>query len=288
MIILFGKRSQLGREFCKHSSQTIKAFNSNDFNILKYSDINSFLDKLSFKIILNFASYNEVENCDKKISNLVNAKFLQDLASYCKENDKLLIHISTDYVFDGKKGNYDELDSTNPINQYGQSKLDGENYIINSNCKYFILRTSWLYSSFKTSNNFLNKILIQSSIDKEHQFYGANDVFGSPTSCSSLVLAINVLLQKVLEMDFINIHSEIYHVVNDGRASRFDFMKEALFLLKKKFKIKSDLVEVSNDYFPSKISRPKDTVLKNSKFCKDFNFQFLSWKDALSTEVSKL
>lgn len=291
MVLLFGSRSQLGVSFLKNTSFKTLSFNSDQFNALKISNLELFLDSLEnkFDIILNFISNNDVENCNREEANIVNCQFPEKLANYCKKNNKILIHLSSDYVFDGNTGSYIEDSSINPLNTYGISKASGEEAIKNSGCNFFILRTSWLYSHLKTQNNFLNKIVSLANDESIGELYGADDVFGSPTSCSTVSNCIELIIQNIyksIHKDLINFG--IYNIVDTGRVSRFEFMQEALKLLRIRYSLEKKIFPVKSDHFKSNIIRPVDTSLLNSKFSKVYAYNFQLWSSSLKVEVEKL
>jgi len=154
MILALGKNGQLAKEFQKINQREILYLSSTELDLTCIDSIKFKLEPYHPKIVLNFTAYNFVDQAEENRDNeLINSLAVKEIAEYCNAKNILLIHISTDYVFDGLKGNYTETDSVNPINAYGQAKLNGENFIRDICKKYFILRTSWLYSLY--GRNFL-------------------------------------------------------------------------------------------------------------------------------------
>lgn len=288
MITLIGKNSQLGRTFLELSKFKITSLSSKDLDLENSEEIKNVLRKTNSRYVLNFAAYNDVENCDYNSALKINGTALKHIASFCKDSDSILIHISSDYVFNGSKGNYQETDLVDPINSYGASKLLGEQHIKKSGCKYLILRTSWLYSSKQTPNNFLRKIFHMISYQGIQSFQGVDNLYGSPTSCFSLA---NYLINIINFIDKSKVDFNefgIYHAVDNGRVSRYEFLEKLLFLIKHRYGLNYALNSVQDDYFPSNIKRPYDTSLQNSKLKKTFGVECLEWDDALFQEVERL
>ena len=170
-VLATGSNGLLGKCFRKiekkHPSLNFCFVNSKELNIGQKSHMQKFFKNKSFDFVINCAAYTNVEKAEKEPEKafLVNAEGVKNLAEVCKQYNSTLIHISTDYVFDGHKNTpYTEGDVPNPINEYGKSKLAGENYIQEILDKYFIIRTSWLYSEF--GHNFFKIILKKTEIEK--------------------------------------------------------------------------------------------------------------------------
>ena len=186
-----------------------------------------------------------------------------------------LIHISTDYVFDGQqKIPYCEDDKPRPLNQYGISKLKGENKIIKENLKNsIILRTSWLYSYF--GNNFFNKIL--SKIKEGSEINVIGNEYGSPTNSLDLAKIIIKIINKINFRQ-----TRIYNFSNSGICSRYDFAFEINRILGSPSKIN----KIDNSINIAK--RPKFSALNSQKIKKDFNIQLTDWKISLENYINKL
>ena len=169
---------------------------SSDLNITNKAQINSFFDQNSFSYCINCAAYTAVDKAEEESERAfkVNATGADNLAKVCEEKDVILVHISTDFVFDGEQAcSYEESDITNPINVYGASKLKGEQLIQENLRQYFILRTSWLYSEYGA--NFL-KTMLRLGNEKE-ELNVVSDQIGSPTYAKDLARAI----LKIIEVD---------------------------------------------------------------------------------------
>jgi dTDP-4-dehydrorhamnose reductase len=192
----------------------------------------------------------------------------KNLAEVCKNFKTTLIHISTDFVFDGNKSTpYLEEDKTNPQGVYGKTKSDGEQQITKILKEHFIIRTSWLYSQF--SNNFMKTIL---KLAKERNFLSVvNDQIGTPTNAVDLAeVIIKVILSNSKNFG-------IYHFSNEGSASWYDFAKR-IFEINK---IAIDLKPIPTSEFPTPAKRPRYSVLDKSKIKSEFNILIDFWQDSL-------
>ena len=275
---LIGKRSQLGRELVKVLSKDVISFTSKDLDLCYPDMIKHQLMpyKDSINVIVNCAAFNNVDKAETDPNcELINSISVKELAKFCEFAKILLIHISTDNVFDGIKGNYTETDSVNPINVYGESKLLGEEYIKKYCKNYIILRTSWLFSK-SGSNSFVKKILdqIDSNVSK---IYGVSDIYGSPTSASSLAFAI----KTILENKKIHRIAEIFHFSNKGNVSRLEIINEILAITGREKNI--EVISVKNDFFKLNAKRPVNANLISKKFSNYFNIPIPYWSDELST-----
>jgi dTDP-4-dehydrorhamnose reductase len=239
-----------------------------DLDITKESVIEK-IRKCAPDIVVNVAAYTDVDGCEfnQELAYKINSIGPKNLALACKEINSKLIHISTDYVFNGeKKEPYIESDKTNPINVYGETKLKGEELIQNTFDDYFILRTSWLYGI--NGNNFVKTMLELSKSNNEISV--VDDQRGSPTYTYDLSIAISKLLE--------NNHYGIYHLTNSGNCSWFEFTKDIFEIAN----IDVDLKPVATEKFPRSAKRPKYSVLNNEKW-KNKGFKPLrNYKKALN------
>ena len=283
MILVIGSQGQLALSFKKICPNSTKFLSSKDLNLSNTQNIYKSLMAFQPSYIFNFAAYNYVDNAENDEQNtLINSTAVKIIAEYCNDKDIPLLHVSTDYVFDGMQGNYLENDLTNPINEYGRAKLAGESSI-QSICKdYIIIRTAWLYSNGR--NNFLNKIKTQ--FIAEGNLKGAIDIFGSPTSSDSLAEGI---LEVFKRLEKKNLKSGIFHFANKGRVSKYQFINAINILLSKKLgQEKKDITKVKNIDFELKAPRPYDTSLNVNKFEAEFNFIIPEWETELSKIIFEL
>jgi dTDP-4-dehydrorhamnose reductase len=273
-ILVTGSDGQLGKTLkClanKHNIYNFYFKNKSELDISNFSKTKLFINHNNIDIIINCAAYTDVENSEInfKLADLINHLSVDNLAFLCKKNDIQLIHISTDFVFDGKKSSaYHEDDRTNPLNIYGETKLKGENKILKQNLsRSIILRTSWLYSNFK--GNFVNKVIENLSSNKIINM--VNDEIGSPTSALDLAEAILKII-PILS----NETTEIYHYANSGCCSRFEFASKINELIKGENLINP----VNNNSF--KFKRPSFSCLDNTKISKAFNLNIKDWSLSL-------
>ncbi|WP_299259090.1 dTDP-4-dehydrorhamnose reductase [uncultured Aquimarina sp.] len=273
-VLVTGSKGQLGQCIKLASANFINLelvfTNSKEFDITNNESISSFLKENHFDYVINCAAYTNVEKAEKESQKafLINAEGTKNIAEACKVNDVRLIHISTDYVFDGNKNTpYIENDIPNPINEYGKSKLKGEQYIQEILKKYFIIRTSWLYSEF--GNNFFKTIIKKSRTEKKLSIITSET--GSPTNANDLAeFVLEIIRSKVDKYG-------IYHFSNEGEATWYDFAKEIIYNLGKVDTIKLEKI----DNYPTFAKRPDYSVLNKKKSMESFSLNILNWKDSL-------
>lgn len=225
---------------------------------------------LSPDIIINCAAYTKVDKAEEEREKafLINGRGVQNLALICTDLNIPLCHISTDYVFDGKRNKpYTPFDNTNPVNTYGESKLAGEKYIEWIMSKFYIIRTSWLYG--EGGNNFVYTILRLAKERKELRV--VNDQIGSPTFTLSLSKAIKSLITTG---DY-----GIYHYTDDsgGGISWFDFAEEIL----KISSLNVNVLPIKTEEFPLPAKRPSYSVLDTDMFSIVTGHRPLNWRDSL-------
>ena len=283
-ILVTGADGQLGKSLHKAISNK-KSLHGLKFtfvgrsilNLKENEQIKNYFNQNKYNLIVNCAAYTFVDLAEEnqKEANQINHNAVKCLAEICFQKKMTLIHISTDYVFDGNKNNsYHETDITNPINFYGKTKLYGEKAIQQIMPKNgIIIRTSWLYSEF--GNNFVNTMLKLGTQKDEVQVI--NNQIGSPTYASDLAMAILKIIN--IKKNSHNVfHTNVYHFSNVGEVSWYEFAKEI-------YKIKKYSCQVnpinSNEY-PSNAKRPLNTSLNISKIKEEFNIKDLFWKDSLS------
>ena len=278
-ILVTGSDGQLGKSLQLVTKNNFK-FNfffctKKKLNITNYDCLKNFIISNKISIIINCAAYTNVDLAQDNFNtaNLVNCVAVRYLCELCHKYSIKLIHISTDYVFDGrKKLPYNENDKTNPVNNYGLSKLNGEKEILNS-CleKSIIIRTSWLYSKY--GNNFVTKII--DKLNSNKPFSVVNDEIGSPTNSLDLAMVIMILLSKTT-----NKKPEIYHYSGKGYCSRYEFAKQIKKILKSDTVIKIES-KINKESF-----RPKFTVLDNEKIMSKFGLENFDWKSSLKSMLN--
>jgi len=285
-ILVTGKNGQLGRSIYKIVNTTNgDSLPPNEFIFVgreeldlsnNNSIINYFDNHNKFDIIINCAAYTAVDKAEKEqeLANQVNHLAIKQLAGIVKEQKAKLIHISTDYVFDGESNKpYKETDETNPINVYGKTKLAGEKAlqeIMPTNA--MIIRTSWVYSEY--GNNFVKTML---RLGKERDELNiVSDQIGSPTYATDLA---EVILKIINNTNYRNKKqsTEIYHYSNEGEISWHDFAKEIFELVD----IQCRVNPITTGEYPTPAQRPKNTVMQNDKIARIFGLKIANWKASL-------
>ncbi len=225
-----------------------------ELDITNREYLEQFFYHKNFDYCINCAAYTNVEQAEKtpEIAFKVNAEGVKYLAKNCKENNTVLIHISTDYVFDGEKEEpYTITDSPNPINEYGNSKLQGEKYIQDILKRHFIIRTSWLYS--KTyGNNFYKTILKKTKT--ESKLFITDEQVGCPTNTETLAKYIVNLIKK--NTNAFGLH----HFCDTEAMTWYDFAEKVI----KEKNLTSLIVLVKSHNYCTFAKRPKNSVLLNS------------------------
>ena len=273
---------QLGSEIKELSSNYNYNFfftTRDDIDITSKDSIKEFCQTNSINVIINCAAYTAVDKAQSDIENadLVNRKAVKKLSIVAKELNIKLIHISTDYVFDGKNFKpYVEEFQTNPQSVYGKTKLDGENEIRDINpLNSIIIRTSWVYSYY--GNNFVKTML---RLGKEKEELGVIfDQVGTPTYAAHLAKTILDLIPQI-----INSKVEIYNYSNEGVLSWYDFAKEIMKMAKLNCKIKA----IETYQYPTPAKRPHFSLLNKSKIKSKFNLEIPYWKDGLDDCLVRL
>ena len=246
-------------------------------NILNQELLNSLLEKEKPKFVINCAAYTAVDKAEDEVdlSKAVNETGAANLAKACKANGATLVHISTDFVFEGNEVKLlKEEDAANPINVYGVTKLDGENAVIDILDEHFILRTSWLYSEY--ANNFV-KTMLKLGAERDELGIIADQV-GTPTYAIDLANTIFDIIQSE------NKSYGVYHYSNEGVTSWFDFAKAV-------FDISNTAVKVNpipGSAYPTKAKRPAFSVMDKSKIKSTFNIQIPYWRDSLVECIKQL
>lgn len=277
-ILVTGSNGQLGNELRHVVEEKDKVNNYfftdvQDLDITNKNDISRFILENDIDIVINCAAYTNVDKAedDKENADLINHIGPKNLADICRERGGFLIHISTDYVFDGTKNTpYTETDETKPSSVYGETKLNGEKAIINSGCEYVIIRTSWLYSSF--GKNFL-KTMQKLTAEKEN-IKVVFDQVGTPTYAQDLA---NIIYKITQRSDNKNIKNQIYHYSNEGVCSWYDFA----IAINEAFAHNCNIRPCHSDEFPSKVTRPSYSVLDKTKIKNVLGIEIPYWKESM-------
>lgn len=281
-ILVTGSKGQLGSEIeALHVKYPYDFYftDKNELDITNFEKVEKFCVKNNITHIVNCAAYTAVDKAEeeKDLANKINHLSVKNLALIASEKNISLVHISTDYVFDGQNYKpYTEDDITNPQGVYGQTKLCGENTLKQINPKNsIIIRTSWVYSSF--GNNFVKTML---RLGEEKDELGVvYDQIGTPTYAKDLAKTILNILPKIN-----NEKVEVYHYANEGVVSWFDFAKEIMRMAKIDCKVKP----IQTIQYPTPAKRPHYSVLNKAKIKLTFNLEIPYWKDSLDECLKKL
>lgn len=283
-ILVTGQNGQLGNSIRElviaenyMGSDEFIFIGRDEMNLNLENDINRYFESNEyFDVIINCAAYTDVDGAESetKIADQINHLSVRRLATIAKEKKIRLIHISTDYVFDGESDEpYKETDMTNPINEYGRTKLAGEQAILNiMPFDGIVIRASWLYSEY--GNNFLKTMLRLGQ--NENALNIVNDQIGSPTYANDLANAILEILTKKSFKEA-GRKTQVYHYSNGGETSWYGFAKEIFKLNKIDCKVNGIL---SGEY-PTPAKRPKNTVMNKDKIITAFGLHIDLWESSL-------
>jgi len=289
-VLLFGKNGQLGWEFQRilPSFGELVALGYEDLDLANLSALRRGLDELKPDLIVNAAAYTAVDKAESHgdIAKAINGLAPGVMAEASLKSGAVLVHYSTDYVFDGYKGDpYVEADLPNPLNEYGRSKLSGERNIQQVGGSYIILRTSWVYST--RGDSFLSKTLAWARENRTLRI--VSDQVSSPTWARSLAETSALMLSRAGDkiLDFFREHGGVYHLAGSGHASRFEWAQE---ILANDPNPDEQIVEtmetaLSAD-FPTPAQRPHYSVLDCSCFENTFGLSLPNWKQALKVALS--
>lgn len=228
-------------------------------------------------IIVNAAAYTAVDRAqtEREAAFAVNDTAVRVLAEEAGKLDALLVHFSTDYVFDGEKtAPYVETDATRPLGVYGESKLAGERAIAASGCRHFIFRTSWVYGP--GGRNFVQAIAAAAQSRPELRV--VNDQHGAPTSSRAIAMAVASLLADGAHRSK---PSGIYHLSAAGRTTWYEFARE--ILAHKGLRV--PVVPVPSSYYPTPTQRPKNSLLDNGKLRATFGVSLADWRDGFRSAM---
>jgi len=294
-ILVTGKNGQLGQSINKLINIEAKNkynLNSNEFIFVGREELdlssksgidNYFNNNNMFDVIINCAAYTAVDKAEEEqnLADQVNHLAVEQLARIANQQEAKLIHISTDYVFDGESDDpYTETEKTNPINVYGKTKLAGEKAlqeVMPTNA--IIIRTSWVYSEY--GNNFVNTML---RLGKEkNEINVVSDQIGSPTYATDLAEAILTIINNKNYLEKQQ-STEVHHYSNNGEISWFDFAKD-IFSLKK---IECRVSPITTDQYKTLARRPKCSALDNKKIEKEFSIKSKYWKYSLRDCLSRI
>jgi dTDP-4-dehydrorhamnose reductase len=250
---------------------------SSDLDITDKTPVEEIIGSLKPDVIINCAAFTRVDDCESKRQEAfrINAIGAENVARSAHKYGALLVHISTDYVFDGNRPPpqpYTEEDVPSPINWYGHTKLKGEAAVEENARRYIILRTGWLYGS--GGRNFPKTILRKTLMEPEGQMKVVDDQFGSPTWAHRLAHQVERLMASEAQ--------GLYHATAEGYASWFQFAEEFLRLMG----LRHSLSPCTSDKFPTPARRPANSILENKRLKNEGLNIMRHWKEDLVTFVS--
>jgi len=291
-ILVTGKNGQLGQSikrlldekcFANHSSFSFIFTGREELNLETLESIQSYFVRNDIDIIINCAAYTKVDQAeeDQIQANLINHNAVRELAKISKKSKIKLIHISTDFVFNGhKKEPYTEDDKTSPINIYGKTKLAGELAIISTMpFNSIIIRTGWVYSEF--GNNFVKTILNLAT--KSNTLDIVSDQIGTPTYAYDLAYSILHIVssEKFLQNEK---PTAIFHYSNEGKSSWYEFAKEIISIAG----INCHINPIKTEDYPLPAKRPKYSILSKKKISQEYALSIPHWKNALKDCLKNL
>lgn len=277
-VVVTGGNGQLGTEFKKCSTDypylNFKFIDIEDLDITDADAIKSYFNINRFDYLVNCAAYTAVDKAEEEPDTAfqINAKAVQNIINSIRKEQTRLIHISTDYVFDGKGIEpYKEDSQTNPQSVYGKSKLEGEK-AVQSYHPGMVIRTSWLYSSH--SHNFVKSILKKGAVQKELRVVA--DQVGTPTYAGHLAQAILTIIDKV-EKKITPFTAGIFHYTNEDSCSWYDFA----VAIKEETGLPCEITPVKTEDFPLPAKRPFYSVLSKEKISTTYKLEIPHWKEGL-------
>lgn len=281
-ILLTGAKGQLGSELSTGNyldEHIVLSTDTLELDITSTEQIESTFNEFVPDLVINAAAYTNVDQSESEpaTADLVNHIGVNNLVQACSSKNSNLIHISTDYVFDGIKPNSDywyvESDLTNPINQYGISKLKGEQVALEYD-KSIVLRTSWVYGS--SGHNFVKTMLKLAKTDKELRV--VDDQFGCPSSTVDLSFAISSIVDQEM-------HTKgLFHAASPTSCSWWEFATEAIGLAG----IEKSVEAIPTEEYPLPAKRPLDTKMDSTLLFDKYNFRFQPWQKSLVEVVSEI
>ena len=288
-VLVFGAAGQVGRELLRSFSDAreILACDRSSVDLARPDQVRATVRKASPEIILNAAAYTAVDRAESEpeLAMAVNGYAPQTLAEEALRAGAILVHYSTDYVFDGSKTTpWSEADPPHPLNVYGASKLAGEEAIRQIGGKYLIFRTSWVYGAH--GNNFL-RTMLRLACERD-QLSIVDDQFGAPTSSTELARSTRIVVDAVLANPEATGWAGIYHMTCSGRVSWFGF-SQAIFARSRELVERVPVLKaIPTREFHAIAKRPGNSVLSNQKLLDRFGVRLVPWESDLDEVMGRL
>lgn len=285
MIWLIGHKGMLGSEVKRLLTESAMPYLASDLevDITDIQRLRAHVMDRSLAWIINCSAYTAVDRAEdeRELAFRINSDGVRNIASIAAEKKAKLIHISTDYVFDGsKEGAYLETDRPNPVGVYGASKYEGERHIEASLASYFILRTAWLYG--RQGNNFVHTMI--RLFHEREEVRVVSDQWGSPTLAGDLAGAIIHIVSRDTDQ------YGIYHFTNEGRTHWHAFASAIYQLARERGLIDREvrIIPVTTDQYPTKTRRPANSYLSKEKIRRIFGISIRTWQEALAEFIGEL
>ena len=279
-IIITGAKGQLGNDCIQvlAKDNEVIALGRPDLDITRLDEVNAMIDRLRPEVLVNCAAYTRVDDCEteKELARKVNVTGPENLAAGVDRNNGLLIHISTDYVFDGKKKipePYSETDDPSPVSYYGKTKWEGEVAVRNATDRHVILRTAWLYGA--GGHNFLKTILRLALTDPTRELKVVNDQFGSPTWSYRLAQQIAALIKST--------GRGTYHATAEGYGTWYELAEYFLT----KMNVTHNMIPCTSDEYPLPAPRPKNSILENRRLKEEGIHVMNRWQADLDQYIAE-
>jgi len=290
-IFLTGKNGQLGYqlEYDLKKTHEVIATDHDTLNLIDIKLTEDSICHINPDLIINAAAYTNVDRAEKEkdLAYKVNALAPKVLTKAANVLAIPIIHISTDYIFDGSKKNaYIEDDNANPLSVYGETKWQGEEFV-RQYSKHFILRTSWVFSSH--GHNFL-KTIIRLAQEK-NSLNVVDDQWGVPTSVKTLSEAIQIIIQYLDQKNNSDVYGT-YHLVSRGETNWYLYARKILDVLES-FKIelklkKNDVYPINSSQYSQDATRPKNSRMNTAKFINTFMLEFPHWENEVEDVISQI
>jgi len=291
--LIFGKDGQLGHALLGECASgaphlDVVAHGRDDTDLSVPGAVTDTLDAVEPKLILNAAAYTAVDRAEEEpqLAQRVNADAVAEMGRYAARSKAALLHVSTDYVFDGSSERpYREDDATGPLNRYGKSKLDGERYLLEQEAPALILRTAWVYSLQRES--FVRTMM---RLAKKHPtLQVVSDQVGSPTWSVALARAIVSLVAELGPDPFARVARTrgIYHLAGSGRVSRLGLVEAMLQIGSQDHSFVTTKVQpVTSEHFPTPAPRPLYTAMDCGLAAERFQVRLPGWQESLAEALA--
>jgi len=292
-ILILGRTGQLATELCKQFRARgidFHACGRPDLDVSVEGSVRKAIDRTNARLVINAAAYTAVDQAESEpeLAFSVNGDGTRYMAEACAQRDVPLVHVSTDYVFNGADADpYTELAQTDPVGVYGRSKLAGEQAILGSECKGLILRTAWVYSAH--GKNFVKTMLRLAEARDEISV--VNDQIGTPTSAAHLADAISALV-LALESEVANSEGPapwgVYHCAGRGRASWADVARQTFEVSRGLGGPSATVIDIPSSEYPTPVRRPENSQLNCGKIERRFDITLPHWTEGVYEVVSAL